>query len=341
VEFIVDATPIGQDATPPYGVGWDSTKVPDGLRWLRARAVDAAGNPTNSAPRRILIDNALPDTTIVSRPRPFAPSSSAVFSFTSEPGATFECALDRASFTPCATPVRYDGLAQGRHTFRVRARDAAGNLQPTPSAWTWTVDTRRPATTLVSGRVDRGAAGSATFEFESNEIAAAFQCSVDQGAWFECASPLTLDGLAAGRRSFRVRAVDQAGNVDWSPEIREWRAAVGRTGVIAWGSEEADVIAGTSGPDLVYGLGGDDVLRGRGGNDVLDAGDGDDRVEGGSGNDRLIGGPGNDTLVGGAGHDFFEARDRARDRIHGGRGRDTARVDRRLDVLRAVERKPA
>jgi Bacterial Ig domain/RTX calcium-binding nonapeptide repeat (4 copies)/Calcineurin-like phosphoesterase len=339
VEFIVDATPVGRDTTPPYAVSWDSTRVPDGVRTLRARAIDAAGNPTNSVGRRVLIDNTLPETAIVSRPRPVASSATAVFSFTSEPGATFECALDRRVFTLCASPVRYDRLAQGRHTFLVRARDAAGNLQPTPSAWAWTVDTTRPATTLLSGRVDRGAPARASFAFESNERGAAFQCSLDGGPWFGCASPAVFEGLAAGPRSFRVRAIDPAGNVDWSPAAREWRPATNRGGVIAWGSEDADVILGTSGPDLLYGFGGDDLLRGGGANDVLDAGEGDDRLKGGAANDRLAGGRGIDALVGGAGRDFFEARDGMRDRIHGGRGRDTARADRRLDVLRAVERR--
>jgi hypothetical protein len=34
-------------------------------------------------------------------------------------------------------------LAQGVHTFQVRARDAAGNVDPTPATYTWTV-TRMP-----------------------------------------------------------------------------------------------------------------------------------------------------------------------------------------------------
>src|SRR6266511_1553875 len=38
----------------------------------------------------------------------------------------------------CTTSTVYTGLAEGAHTFRVRASDAGGT-DPTPAAWTWTV----------------------------------------------------------------------------------------------------------------------------------------------------------------------------------------------------------
>ena len=74
----------------------------------------------------------------------------------------------------------------------------------------------------------------------------------------------------------------------------------------------------------------------RGGNDVVFAGASKDWLKGGLGNDRLVGGSGADTLVGGAGHDTFATRDRMRDLLYGGLGRDRARVDR-LDRVTAVE----
>ncbi len=51
----------------------------------------------------------MPDTAIINRPADPTDSSTATFTFTSNlPGATFECALDeavdRGSFTPCASP---------------------------------------------------------------------------------------------------------------------------------------------------------------------------------------------------------------------------------------------
>jgi hypothetical protein len=54
------------------------------------------------------------------------------FRFTSEKGAQFLCKLDRRSSKLCDSPKTYKKLRRGRHVFRVRARDRAGNVDPTP-----------------------------------------------------------------------------------------------------------------------------------------------------------------------------------------------------------------
>jgi Ca2+-binding RTX toxin-like protein len=74
---------------------------------------------------------------------------------------------------------------------------------------------------------------------------------------------------------------------------------------------------------------GADVVAGSAAANVLDGGAGDDRIDGRGGVDTYVGGAGADTLL---------ARDRGRDVLLGGPGRDSARVDRRLDRLSSVER---
>ena len=59
---------------------------------------------------------------------------------------------------------------------------------------------------------------------------------------------------------------------------------------------------------------------------------------GSSGNDLLAGGQGRRPHPGGSGKDRISARDRTRDRIDGGTGRDTATVDRRRHGARASKK---
>ena len=53
--------------------------------------------------------------------------------------AGFQCALDLAVFSSCTSTKLYSGLALGQHTFRVRAVDTAGNADPTPTVFAWTI----------------------------------------------------------------------------------------------------------------------------------------------------------------------------------------------------------
>jgi parallel beta-helix repeat protein len=81
-----------------------------------------------------------PDTMITEAPRPVTVVPSATFGFTAGPGdahARFECALDDATFEPCAPPHVVGSLAPGRHTVAVRAVDLEGNVDPTPARHEW------------------------------------------------------------------------------------------------------------------------------------------------------------------------------------------------------------
>ena len=69
----------------------------------------------------------------------------ATFSFGSgESGSTFSCRLDAKKPRPCTSPKTYKGLRPGKHVFRVKARDRAGNLDATPAVKRFKIK-RRPA----------------------------------------------------------------------------------------------------------------------------------------------------------------------------------------------------
>ena len=50
----------------------------------------------------------------------------------SEKGSTFKCSLDGKRFRSCKSPKKLKRLKKGRHIFRVRAIDAAGNVDRSP-----------------------------------------------------------------------------------------------------------------------------------------------------------------------------------------------------------------
>lgn len=160
--------------------------------------------------------------------------------------------------------------------------------------------------------------------------------------------------VSYARRGRPVR-VDLRGGRD-SGETREGdriiTTARGDNGAAAVGGRGADHLIGNRAANTLTGGAGLDRLVGNAGDDVLDvdasgsfadgletlAGRTPDRGLGGPGNDylvgnrgpnRLVGGGGQDTLLGGPGSDRLLARDRSRDEVGCGAGRDTAVLDGR------------
>jgi fibronectin type 3 domain-containing protein len=127
----------------------------DGLQLFMVRGVDQAGNvdPT-PADCSWTVDTTPPNTTITASPANPTNSTSATFIFdSSELNYTFKCAIDGGSFYTCFTPVTYTGLAGGAgtsHKFEVKATDKAGNEDPSPASFTWTIDTQAPTGGLLT-----------------------------------------------------------------------------------------------------------------------------------------------------------------------------------------------
>lgn len=198
----------------------------DGVHLFDVRARNAIGQPDESpASWQWRVDTTPPETQITSAPPTFSNSSNASFSFAAnEQDVAFECQLDSGAWEGCTSPKTYVGLAERTHSFAVRATDTAGNVDPTPAGHSWTVDLTPPETTITSGPSGPTASTDATFTFSSPEAGSTFECSLDGGGFSGCSSPKTYSSLSDGGHVFQVRAVDRAGNVDGSPDRRDWSA---------------------------------------------------------------------------------------------------------------------
>jgi len=203
------------------------TGLSAGPHAFAVRVRDAAGNldPT-PATRAWVVDLAPPHTTISSGPSGLTSMASASFAFSSnEADATFACSLDGAPLSVCTSPFAAAQLAQGAHTFAVRATDAAGHVDPTPATRAWTVDTVPPGVAITSGPANGSTTGpKVKFTFEAGEAGATLACSLDGAAFAACASPASFT-LQAGSHELRVRASDAAGNT--ATETRAWTVKCG------------------------------------------------------------------------------------------------------------------
>ncbi|MBI5310290.1 MAG: Ig-like domain-containing protein [Actinobacteria bacterium] len=190
------------------------TSLTDGSHTFDVRATDTAGNvDATPASYSWTVDTTVPDTSITVNPAALTTSTDASFSFTATEVATFQCQLDGGGYGACTSPRGYTSLADGSHTFMVRASDAAGNTDATPASVTWTIDTAAPNTTITSNPAALSGSTGASFSFTATETAT-FQCQLDGGGYGSCTSPRVYSSLADGSHTFDVRATDTAGNTD-------------------------------------------------------------------------------------------------------------------------------
>ncbi len=211
-------------------------ELSQGPHKFEARAIDEAGNADQSpAISEWSVDTIAPTVQVDSGPPAFSSSAGASFAFSgSDPGgsgvASFECRRDSESWGACTSPRSYAALAEGPHTFEVRAIDSAGNVEATPVVYPWQIDTIAPDTTIATGPEALSSSAKATFTFSGDDGSgsgvAGFQCRLDSSEaadWKACDSgSAEYEELSQGPHKFEARAIDEAGNADQSPAVSEW-----------------------------------------------------------------------------------------------------------------------
>lgn len=201
---------VGQIKTAEIGTGRDVGSFP--VTAIGGGLVDAV-----AATASVGGSSTPPDTIIDSGPSGLTRIASATFAFhATEAGAGFECRLDGGSLAPCSSPRRFGGLAEGPHSFAVRAIGAGANTDPTPAARAFFVDTRAPAVAGIRARVNvrkrKARIAWAVTEPRPGSGIASQRCKLDARAFRGCSSPVAYKRLRAGRHRFTLRVTDRAGN---------------------------------------------------------------------------------------------------------------------------------
>ncbi|MGH2753201.1 MAG: Ig-like domain-containing protein [Actinomycetota bacterium] len=212
------------NATRAANGNWsiDAAALPEGLYTIQASQTDGAGNIGTSFPSTFTVDSSLPSAPTFDSTPGQGSSTTPSWSFSGEPGASFECRLEKdavevSGWAACTSPHQYtlvDG--DGTYTISVRQIDAAMNVSPAATD-DYILDTVIPETTIDSGPTGTTGNADASFTFSSDDPLATFECQLDGGGFASCTSPVDLVGLADGPHTFQVRAVDPVGNPDATP----------------------------------------------------------------------------------------------------------------------------
>jgi hypothetical protein len=149
--------------------------------------------------------------------------------------STFGRRVDGGSFQPCAATCTIPTLSNGAHTVRFRATDSDlghNTTDQTPATRIVTVgspsplppdDTDPPETTITKGPKKKTKKKQVTFEFAADEAGSSFECSLDGKGFAPCQSPATRKARKRRKHSFEVRATDEAGNTDPTPDRHTWK----------------------------------------------------------------------------------------------------------------------
>jgi len=223
----------------------------DGPHSFEVRALNGPENPDPTpAVANFMVLTAPPETTITAGPAGTIATASAIFAFASTQPGSFQCRLDSddpAEWGACASPRLYPSLADGPHSFEVRALDEAGNPDSTPALAAFAVDTQAPETTITSGPSGTIDVAAATFDFASNEVSS-FQCRLDSddpGAWGPCTSPKSYSSLAEGPHTFEARSRDAVGNVEPGPAASSFTVYTGPPNPVAGETINLEPVEGT------------------------------------------------------------------------------------------------
>ncbi|MFN8113288.1 MAG: S8 family serine peptidase [Solirubrobacterales bacterium] len=139
---------------------WTVEATSDGTKQMTIAGTGGALGTdfTRTGQTEVVVDCIPPNTSIDSGPSGTTNAPVPGFTFSGAAGATaFECSVDDGPYSQCGSPTNLPGLGEGEHRFSVRARDAAGNVDPSPAGRTFVIDrsVAGASTAVGSSRIAR------------------------------------------------------------------------------------------------------------------------------------------------------------------------------------------
>jgi hypothetical protein len=213
---------VAHDDSAPFEMAVDTSRFPDGVHSISARAFDEQSNESDPGSLTLAIDNTQPQVTFPSDNPDTTPGTrfrnvTVKFAAADAGGlTTVECSVGSAADRACtaATSHTMANLADGVHTLSVRARDRAGNIKVAPHQFR--VDATPPVVVITNApSLDPGTpdpSPTLTFTADDTVKLERVECQLDGSEPRRCASPLPYLNLSDGIHEFSVRAVDAVGN---------------------------------------------------------------------------------------------------------------------------------
>ncbi len=125
---------------------------PLGITVVTWTATDSSGNSATATQSVTIVDTITPNTkkikatdgdgkTLMNNRSTRSTSITFTFGGTDNIAvAGFQCSLDGEAFSDCTSGINLTGLSAGNHNFQVRTFDTSGNVDPTPSSFSWKIE---------------------------------------------------------------------------------------------------------------------------------------------------------------------------------------------------------
>lgn len=188
---------------------------------LKYFAMDAFGNRENVKQDTYIIDSVLPTALLLNTPPAMTKDKTAAITVAGADIIFYRSQLDTGTLsdaTAISTVITLGALPDGTHTIKVYGQDTAGNLQVSPTTYTWTVTSTIPMTTAnpVAGTY----AADQSVALTTTVVGAKIYYTLDGTSPTATSLVYTAPLLITKDTTLKYLAIDALGNVENSGTAR-------------------------------------------------------------------------------------------------------------------------